>query len=71
MLFVFDTSTNNRIYQFSDMNPTEHPNQGMLLNDSGEIKFDFKLMVNDEGFDNDDNPFGKFIFHMYTNMDNL
>ena len=43
----------------------------MLLNSSGQIKFDFKLMVNDENYDNDDNPFGRFIFHMYTNMDNL
>ena len=42
-----------------------------MLNDSGNLKFDFKLMVNDEKFDNDDNPYGKFIFHLYTNMDNL
>lgn len=43
----------------------------MLLNNSGDIMFDFKLMVNDEDFDNEDNPYGKFTFHMYTNMDNL
>ena len=28
-------------------------------------------MVNNEDFDNDDNPYGNFIFHMYSNMDNL
>lgn len=28
-------------------------------------------MVNNEDFDNDDNPYGQFILHMYTNMDNL
>ena len=71
MLFFFDTSTNNRIYQFSDLHPTEHPNEGLLLNDSGEIKFNFSLMVDSDDFDNNDNPFGRFILHMYTNMDNL
>ena len=25
--------------------------------------------MNDPTFDNDDNPYGKFVFHMYTNMD--
>ena len=71
MIFVFDKSSQNKIYQFSDLNPITSPNEGMMLNVSGQLKFDFKLMVNDQDFDNDDNPYGKFIFHMYTNMDNL
>ena len=25
--------------------------------------------MNDKNFDNDDNPYGKFIVHQYTNMD--
>ena len=28
-------------------------------------------MVNNEDFDNDDNPYGQFMYHMYSNMDNL
>ena len=42
-----------------------------MLNDGVLNKFDLKLMVNDENFDNEDNPYGHFIYHMYTNMDNL
>lgn len=29
------------------------------------------ILVNDEGFDNDDNPYGKFILHLYTNMKDI
>ena len=36
-----------------------------------DIKLDFVLMVNDETFDNDDNPYGKIRYHMFTNMENL
>lgn len=25
--------------------------------------------MNDPNYDNDDNPYGKFIYHMYTNME--
>ena len=25
--------------------------------------------MNDPTYDNDDNPYGRFVFHMYTNMD--
>lgn len=25
--------------------------------------------MNDKDFDNDDNPYGKFVFHQYTNME--
>ena len=27
--------------------------------------------MNDKTYDNDDNPYGKFIMHMYTNMENI
>lgn len=42
-----------------------------MLNDSGKLSFDFKLMVDNADFDNADNPYGSFIFHRYTNMDNI
>ena len=28
-------------------------------------------MLNNEEFDNDDNPYGKFMLHMYTNMNDI
>ena len=31
----------------------------------------FLTMVTDENFDNDDNPYGEFKLHMYTNMESL
>jgi hypothetical protein len=36
----------------------------------GEKKIDFIVYVKNNTFDNDDNPYGKFIFHQYTNMEN-
>lgn len=32
---------------------------------------DFKVYVNNPKFDNDDNPYGQFRLHQYTNMKNL
>lgn len=32
---------------------------------------DFELYVNDINFDNDDNPYGKLVFHQYSNMQNV
>ena len=43
----------------------------MLLNESGHAVLDFTISIQDENFDNDDNPYGKFVYHMYTNMDNI
>ena len=28
----------------------------------------FAVMLNNKDFDNEDNPYGQFMFHMYTNM---
>ena len=39
--------------------------------DKDHVRHDFVLMVNNENYDNDDNPYGKFIYHMYSNMQNL
>lgn len=40
-----------------------------MLYENGEQRFKMMFYMNDQTFDNDDNPYGKFIFHMYTNMD--
>ena len=34
-------------------------------------KLDFRVQLFSPTFDNDDNPYGKFVFHMYTNMKDL
>ena len=39
------------------------PNDGISMKDNSFNKFDFILMVNNEDFDNDDNPYGQFILH--------
>ena len=31
----------------------------------------FEVYVNDPTFDNDDNPYGKLIFHQFSNMQNM
>ena len=40
------------IYPFSD------PADGIFLNETGDAHLNFKLYVNDNEFDNDDNPYG-------------
>lgn len=71
MIFIYDKSTQDVIYQSSEINQFDNPNEGISLNISNNFKLDFFLMVNNEEFDNDDNPFGQFILHQYTNMANL
>ena len=34
-----------------------------------DMSLDFEIYVNDADFDNDDNPYGKIMFHNYINMD--
>ena len=48
-----------------------NPNDGIPPNVSGDVMLDFILIVNNEDFDNDDNPYGSFMYHMYTNMKDL
>ena len=35
------------------------------------VKLDFTFYVNNASYDNDDNPYGKLAFHMYTNMKDI
>ena len=35
------------------------------------MKLDMIILVNNETYDNDDNPYGKFVLHMYTNMKDI
>ena len=40
-----------------------------MMYENGEQRFKMMFYMVDPTFDNDDNPYGKFVFHMYTNMD--
>ena len=68
MIFFYDLSSQDRISSSTEIYANSNPPPGVNLNESGKLKLDFTLMLNNDDFDNDDNPFGKFIFHMYTNM---
>lgn len=63
MMFIFDMSSQDIVFQSSNINPVSNPNEGIYLNQSGNALLDFLLMVNNENFDNDDNPYGKFVLH--------
>lgn len=41
----------------------------MLVDEFGVKKFNIMVYMNDVNYDNDDNKYGKFIYHVYTNMD--
>ena len=76
MLFFFDHESQTIIYTGIEINPYDAPNEGILLNQStpenpNDMKLDMIILVNNETYDNDDNPYGKFILHMYTNMKDI
>jgi len=53
------------------INPITDPNPGILVNKTGTSFMDFDIYSNNASFSNEDNPYGQFLFHMYTNMDNI
>lgn len=64
--YLFDTkSATSQYFGF------EKPQPAALLKKGNETQFSFIAYVDDPSFDNDDNPYGKFILHMYTNMNNI
>ena len=44
------------------------PHSSELLFADGKKRFDLLFYMNNKTYDNDDNPYGKFVFHQYTNM---
>lgn len=47
----------------------DKPIPAITLGDGVKNHFEYVTYVNTEGFDNDDNPYGRFVLHMYTNME--
>jgi len=72
VVFISDYSVKDIIFTSFEINPVTSPNEGIYLNEStnGNV-LKFTTFINNRDFDNDDNPYGKFRLHIYTNMDNL
>ena len=51
--------------------PLSNPQNATSLVVDGQSQFEFKLAVEDIDFDNDDNPYGQFILHRYSNMKDI
>ena len=49
----------------------DDPQPGELCHDGQEARMSFEIFINDATYDNDDNPYGKLIFHQFTNMENV
>lgn len=71
MIVFYNYDAQDMIFSFQEIIPFSDPADGIYLNRSRDTKFSFKLFVNDAGFDNEDNPYGKWIYHMYTNMKDI
>ena len=67
---IFEYSNNDVIFTSSQIYPYSNPNQGIQLNNEDGLLLDFKVYINSPDYDNDDNPYGKFRLHIFTNMDN-
>ena len=63
MLFFFDINSKTVIYTAQEMSTRDDPSEGIMLVIDGKIKLGLKVMVMDETYDNDDNPYGRLIFH--------
>ena len=69
-VIIFEYVNNDSITSSSEIFPLNAPGDGIYLNKTGDALLDFKVSVNNFVFDNDDNPYGKFRLHIYTNMEN-
>ena len=71
-LFISDYSAKDIVFTSSDISPFTEPNKGINLNETTHGNhLNFLTYINNPNFDNEDNPYGKFRLHIYTNMDNL
>lgn len=41
----------------------DEPQPGELCHNGTDSRMSFEMYVNDPGYDNDDNPYGKLVFH--------
>ena len=62
---------NDTISTYVDQNGYVKPQPGELCNNGTHNMLSFEIYANDVTFDNDDNPYGKFRLHQYSNMENV
>ena len=47
------------------------PAPGELSHNGKESRMTFEIFLEDVDYDNDDNPYGRLVFHQYSNMENV
>lgn len=57
-IVFFDYESKNKVFSYSDIYTFKQPHEGIKLNGTGDPNLLFTVFVNDETFDNDDNPYG-------------
>ena len=70
-IIFFNYESKDIIIKSSVIYPFTDPADAIYLNRTGDPHLNFKLYVNDVSYDNDDNPYGQLLYHMYTNMENI
>jgi hypothetical protein len=70
MVIFFEYATGDVVISSSVIQPFTAPSSAIFLNKSTDEfpNVNFKLFVSDNDYDNDDNPYGTWVYHMYTNM---
>ena len=75
--FIISMSRSERFYlkdnisSYSVRSGSTRPPPAEAMFAEGNKRFDFKAYINNENFDNDDNPYGRFVMHQYTSMANI
>lgn len=65
LFYLKDTiSTQVQRFDYGDLHQSD-----LLVDENGEKTFDLIFYMNDATYDNDDNRYGRFVYHMYTNME--
>lgn len=62
---------NDTISTYIEQNGYVNPQPGEVCNNGTHNMLSFEIYVNNDTFDNDDNPYGKLRLHQYSNMKNV
>lgn len=76
-LFLISMYRSERFYlkdnisSYSVRSGSTRPPPAQSMFKDGKKRFDIKAYINNATFDNDDNPYGRFVFHQYTSMSDI
>ena len=59
------------ISTFSKRYGFDEPAPGELSHNGKDPRMTFEMFLEDADYDNDDNPYGRLVFHQYSNMQNV